>query len=52
MKGTDHTSSVRLAKATVRMGQYVRINKEKMRFAKAVEQNFNTEIFCIAKVIR
>jgi len=31
--------------------QHVRISKEKMRFAKAAEQNFSTEIFKDAKVI-
>jgi len=30
----------------------VRISKEKMRFAKAAEQNFSTEIFRVAKVIK
>jgi hypothetical protein len=29
----------------------VRISKEKMRFAKAAEQTFSTEIFNVAKVI-
>jgi len=44
--------SVRVAKATTyRVGQQVRIRKEKMRFAKAAEQNFSTEIFRVAKVI-
>jgi len=33
------------------VGQHVRINKEKMRFAKAVEQNYSTEIFRVVKVI-
>ena len=33
------------------MGQHVRISKEKMRFAKAAEQNFRTEIFRVAKVV-
>jgi len=37
--------------ATFRVGKHVRISKEKMRFAKAVEQNFNTEILKVAKVI-
>jgi len=39
------------AKATFHVGQLVRISKEKMRFAKAAEQNFSTEIFRLAKVI-
>jgi len=38
-------------KAMFRVGQHVRISKEKMRFAKAAEQNFSTEIFKVAKVI-
>jgi len=33
------------------VGQHVRLRKEKMRFAKAVEQNFSTEMFRVAKVI-
>jgi hypothetical protein len=42
----------RVTKAsTSRVGQHVRISKEKMRFAKAAEQNFSTEIFEVAKVI-
>jgi len=42
---------VRVAKVKFRVGQYVRISKEKMKFAKGAEQNFSTEIFRIAKVI-
>jgi len=37
--------------ATFRVGQHVRISKVKIRFAKAAEQNFSTEIFRVAKVI-
>jgi len=37
--------------ATFRVGLHVRFSKEKMRFAKAVKQNFSTEIFKVAKVI-
>jgi len=33
------------------LGQHVRISKEKMKFAKASEQNFSTEIFLISKII-
>jgi len=41
---------VRVVKAAMfRVGQHVRISKEKMRFAKAAEQNFSTEIFKVAK---
>ena len=42
---------VRVAKAKFLVGQHVRINKEKMKFAKAAEHNFSTEIFSIVKVI-
>jgi len=35
-----------------RVGQHVRISKEKMRFAKGAEQNYTTEVFMINKVIR
>jgi len=37
--------------ATFRLGQHVCISKEKIRFAKAAEQNFSTDIFRVAKVI-
>jgi len=43
--------SVRVAKATCRLEQLVRISKEKMRFAKAGEQNFSTAIFKVAEVL-
>ena len=33
------------------MGQHVRISKEKMKFKKGAEENFNREIFLINKVI-
>ena len=33
-----------------RLGQHVRISKEKMKFAMASEKNFSTEIFRISKV--
>jgi len=43
---------VRVVKAAMfRVEQHVRISKEKMRFAKAAERNFNTEIFRVTKVI-
>jgi len=35
-----------------RVGQHVRISKEKAKFAKSAEQKFSTEIFRIIKVIR
>ena len=41
---------VRVAKATFRVGHHDRISKENMRFAKAGEQNFGTEIFRVAKI--
>ena len=42
---------VRVATAKFRVGQHVCISKEKMKFAKATEHNFSTEIFRIVKVI-
>ena len=42
---------VRFATAKFRVGQHVRISNEKMKFAKAAEHNFSTEIFRIVKVI-
>ena len=42
---------VRVATAKFCVGQHVRISKEKMKFAKAAELNFSTEIFRIVKVI-
>ncbi|GFG31344.1 hypothetical protein Cfor_03978 [Coptotermes formosanus] len=41
----------RSAKSGFRVGQHVRISKEKMKFAKGSEQNYSTEIFRVAKVI-
>ena len=42
---------VRVATAKFRVEQNVCISKEKMKFAKAAEHNFSTEIFRIGKVI-
>ena len=42
---------VRVATAKFRVGDHVRISKEEMKFAKALEHNFSTEIFRIVKVI-
>jgi hypothetical protein len=42
----------RLAEIKYRVGQYVRISKLKMKFAKGGEQNYTTEIFMICKIIR
>ena len=39
------------ATAKFRVGQRVRISKEKKKFAKAAERNFSTEIFRIVEVI-
>jgi xanthine dehydrogenase molybdopterin-binding subunit B len=37
-------------KVKFHVGQHVRISKEKMKFAKASEQNFSTDIFQISKI--
>ena len=42
---------VRVATAKFRVGQHVRISKEKMKFAKVAEHNFSTEVFRIVKLI-
>jgi len=42
---------VRVAKATICVGQHIRISREKMKFDNGTEQNFSTLIFRIAKVI-
>jgi len=42
---------VHVAKAEFRVGQHVRISREKVKFAKSAEENFSTEIFRIVKVI-
>ena len=41
----------RLSKLKFRVGQHVRISKEKMKFAKGGEQNYTTEIFKVRKVV-
>jgi len=41
-----------IAKPRFRVGQHVRISKEKMKFAKGGEQNYSTEVFRVIKVIR
>jgi len=43
---------VRVDNVKINVGQHERISKEKMMFAKGAEQNFSTEIFRIAKVVR
>jgi len=40
----------RLSKLKFRVGQHVRISKEKIKFAKGGEQNFTREIFKLCKV--
>ena len=42
---------VRTVMAKFKVGQHVRISKEKMQFANGYEQNLSTEIFQVAKVI-
>jgi len=41
----------RIATDKFRIGQHVRISKEKMKFTKAAEHNFSFEIYRIVKVI-
>jgi hypothetical protein len=41
----------RLARIKFRVGQYVRISKQKMKFAKGGEQDYATEIFRICKIV-
>jgi hypothetical protein len=41
-----------IAKPRYRLGQHVRISKDKIKFAKGGEQNYTTEVFRIIKVIR
>jgi xanthine dehydrogenase molybdopterin-binding subunit B len=40
-----------LATLKFRVGQHVRISKEKVKFAKGGEQNYTTEIFKVRKVV-
>ena len=42
---------IRSVEVKFRLGQHVRISKEKMKFSKASEQNFSTEIFRISTII-
>ena len=41
----------RLSKLKFRVGQHVRVSKEKMKFAKGGEQNNTLEIFKVRKVV-
>jgi hypothetical protein len=43
-------NSIRRVPAKYRVGQYVRISKVKLKFAKCGEQTFTTEIFKIHKI--
>ena len=40
-----------LSKLKFRVGQHVRISKEKMKFSKGGEQNYTTEVFKVRKVV-
>jgi hypothetical protein len=51
-KMNKRQSRVRSTKAKFRVGQNVRISKQKMKLAKVGEQNYTTEIFRIVKVIQ
>jgi hypothetical protein len=42
---------IHIAQPKFRIGQHVRISKEKIKFAKGGEQNYTTEVFLIIKVI-
>jgi hypothetical protein len=48
---TARHSSIRRAPVKFKVGQHVRISKEKLKFAKDGEQNHTTEIFKIQKVV-
>jgi len=45
-------ANISTEKPRFRVGQHVRISKEKMKFAKGGEQNYSTEVFRVIKVIR
>jgi len=47
-----HIRRVRTVRARYKVGQHVRISKEKMKFKKGAEENFSLEIFKINKVIK
>jgi hypothetical protein len=50
-KNEQKYRKIPIAKPKLRVGQHVRISKEKMKFAKGGEQNYTTEVFRIIKVI-
>jgi len=43
---------IRVTKVKFTVGQHLRISKEKIKFANGGEQNVNTEIFRITKIIQ
>jgi hypothetical protein len=45
-------TSIRSAIVKFKVGQHVRISKEKFKFEKGGERNYTTEIFRIHKVVR
>jgi hypothetical protein len=49
---TEEQARLKRAPAINGVGQTERISKEKMKFAKAFEQNYSAEIFKISKVVR
>jgi hypothetical protein len=46
---SNNIKKVPVVKLKSKLGQYVRISKEKMRFAKGAEQNYSTQIFQISE---
>jgi hypothetical protein len=50
-KNEHERPKIPIAKPRYRVGQHVRISKEKMKFPKGGEQNYTTEVFRIIKVI-
>ena len=48
----EKRSRVRVGRVKFKVGQHVRISKEKMKFVRVSEQNYADEIFRIIKVIR
>jgi len=47
----EKRGKIPIAQPKFRVGQHVRISKEKMKFVKGGEQNYTTEVFRITKVI-
>ena len=46
------SAKIPLGRVKFKVGDFVRITKEKVKFAKVYEQNLFTEIFQVAKVIQ